>query len=358
MPYQLRKILSLALLACGAGAISLAAPAHAEYCNYEGKEAWCGGGSTAGNVIDQMSCSPFAYKPWSYNNAKGLGKNNKNSFCTSDTVKDIAGGPYQSQAWMYQRGNRQKDTSYWVFHGCDGAGIMPDCKGDVLFLERFYGWAKDQSTVWCQGENGGGSIKISQVASRTNEPNSNRRQCKFKHPGTDKIYENYEAGMWQWGDGSTQINLSNFTSAATGGWSQRAENAVTSVRNPFPNSKGPVLYMMTFPWVCTGIGKGGATQNEGDATNGLFTQTNTAGVKCYWDNESGAPGEVEDKVKSTGNKSLLDPYWPPQMNLYWMNLITDNGKKYLDVRGYTLDNNSMTMRSLGQWTIEPYGSPW
>ena len=354
MPYQLRKILTLALLACGAGAISLTAPAHAKYCNYEGKQAWCGGGSSAGNVIDQMSCSPFAYKPWSFNIQSGVGDRSKKTFCTSDTVKDIAGGPYQSQAWMYQRGNSQKDTSYWVFHGCDGAGIMPDCKGDVLFLERFYGWAKDQSTVWCQGENGGPPIRIDQVASRTNEPNSNRRQCKFKHPGTGKIYENYEAGMWQWGDGSTQINLSNFTSAATGGWSQRAENAVTSVRNPFPNSKGPVLYMMTFPWVCTGI-------ENSDATNGLFTQTNTPGVKCYWDNESGAPQWAENKAKG-GDKAAMDPWWPPQMNLYWMNLNIDkSGNKQLDVRGYTLDNATMSMKSIGDWILEPCNPdlcPW
>jgi hypothetical protein len=352
MTIKLQKLLSIALFACGAGAISLAAPAHAEYCNNEGRQAWCGGGSTAGNALKQMSCTPFAYKPWSFNNKNGLGETNKNSFCTSKTVKDVAGGPYQSQAWMLNKGNRSKDTSYWVFHGCDGAGIMPDCVGDVLFLERFYGWSKDQSKVWCKG-----GITIDQVASRTSDPNSNRRQCKFKHPGTGHIYENYEAGIWQWGDKkTTQIDLSKFTSAATGGWSQRAEDAVTSVRNPFPNGE-TVLYTMTFPWVCTGIGKGGANQNEGDATNGLFTQTNTPGVKCYWDNESGAPQWAEDKAKN-GDERAMDPYWPPQMNLYWMNFRTDNGNKYLDVRGYTLNNNTMTMKSLGQWTLEPYGSPW
>ncbi|QNI77561.1 hypothetical protein [Synechococcus sp. MVIR-18-1] len=342
MTIKLQKLLSIILFACGAGAISLAAPAHAEYCNNEGKQAWCGGGSTAGNALDQMSCTPFAYKPWSFNNANGLG-GYKNSFCTSDTVKDVAGGPYQSQAWMYNKGDGTKDTSYWVFHGCDGAGIMPDCLGDVLFLERFYGYAKDQSKVWCQG-----GITVNQVASHTTDKNSNRRQCKFKHPGTGHIYENYEAGIWQWGK---QFDIDKFRSAATGKWSQRAENAVRSVQNPFPNAENKnVLYMMTFPWVCTGIGRGGATEGEGDATNGLFTQTNTPGVKCYWDNESGASSNTPDSERG--------PYWPPQMNLYWMNLRTDNGNKYLDVRGYTLDNNSMTMKSLGQWTLEPYGSPW
>ena len=355
MTIKLQKLLSIVLFACGAGAISLAAPAHAEYCKNEGNQAWCGGGNNARNTLDQMSCTPFAYKPWSFNNANGLG-DYKKSFCTSTEVKDIAGGPYRSQAWMYNKGNGTNDTSYWVFHGCDGAGIMPDCVGDVLFVERFYGHAKDQTNVWCQGENGEKSIPINQVALRKNDPNSNRRQCQFKHPGTGHIYENYEAGIWQWGDKTTQIDLSTFTSAATGGWSQSAEDAVTSVRNPFPNGE-TVLYMMTFPWVCTGIGKGGANQNEGDATNGLFTQTNTPGVKCYWDNESGAPQWAEDKAKK-GDKGAMDPWWPPQMNLYWMNLRTDNGNKILDVRGYTLDNSSMTMEFLGQWTLEPYGSPW
>lgn len=93
---------------------------------------------------------------------------------------------------MFNNGNDSKDTSYWVFHGCDGAGIMPDCKGDILFVEHFYGWAKDQSKVWCKSR-----ITIAQVASRTNDQNSNHEQCQFKHPGTGHIYENYEAGMWQ-----------------------------------------------------------------------------------------------------------------------------------------------------------------
>ena len=79
MTIKLQKLLSIVLFACGAGAISLAAPAHAEYCKNEGNQAWCGGGNNARNTLDQMSCTPFAYKPWSYNNAKGLGTN-KNSF--------------------------------------------------------------------------------------------------------------------------------------------------------------------------------------------------------------------------------------------------------------------------------------
>ena len=348
MARLLPKGLGTALLAWGVGAIALAIPAHAKYCNPEGAQTWCGGGSTAGNTIDQMSCTPFAYKPWTFNIKNGVPDGNQ-PFCKSDTVKSIAGGEYQAQAWMVRGETGPKDTNYWVFHGCDGAGIMPDCVGDVLFVERFYSWSQDQSNVWCQG-----GITINQVASRTNDQNSNRRQCNFKHPGTGHIYKNYEAGVWQWGDRSTQINLDIFLSAATGGWSQKAENAVRAIENPFSSSGGTVLYMMTFPWVCTGIG-------NSDATNGLFTQTNTPGVKCYWDNESGAPQWAENKAKG-GDKAAMDPWWPPQMNLYWMNLNIDkSGNKQLDVRGYTLDNVTMSMKSIVDWILEPCNSdlrPW
>lgn len=77
MEYQLRNILGYALLVWGAGAISLTDPARAEFCPNEERQARCGGGSTARNEIDQMSCSPFAYKPWSFINANGVGYYNK-----------------------------------------------------------------------------------------------------------------------------------------------------------------------------------------------------------------------------------------------------------------------------------------
>jgi hypothetical protein len=206
-----------------------------------------------------------------------------------------------------------KDSSYWVFHGCDGAGIMPDCVGDQLYVERIYGRTGDQSNVWCQG-----SIKLSDVPNHTSDSKASRRQCQFKHPGTGYIYENYEAGQWVWD--KKQVPNYMLGSYSNGGWGKNksVSNIVQNqAKNPFNKS---AIVMVTFPWVCTGV----------DQTNdqtGLFTNPRTPKAKCYWDNEPG--GDLPS-----------NPGWPPQLSVYWMQLNKDGDKDYLTVYGYYLDNTN------------------
>jgi hypothetical protein len=34
--------------------------------------------------------------------------------------------------------------NYWVFHGCDGAGLMNDCMGGTTYVEQFGPYSTEQ----------------------------------------------------------------------------------------------------------------------------------------------------------------------------------------------------------------------
>merc|ERR1712187_380913 len=41
------------------------------------------------------------------------------------------------------------NTDYFVFHGCDGAGIQSDCLGDIKYIERIeYRYNSDSDSDW------------------------------------------------------------------------------------------------------------------------------------------------------------------------------------------------------------------
>ena len=292
-----------------------------EYCasinKPESSKPWCGG---THDVKTELSCTPFNYRPWTSEQGGG----HDPDFCGADEIKRMSGGSFDTtKAWMFFRDSQgTKDSSYWVFHGCDGAGIMPDCLGDQLYVERIYGRSNDQSTVWCQD-----GIKLSDIPKHAGEPKASRRQCQFKHPGTGIVYEKYEAGQWGWN--YQQIPGFMLGSAANGGamsWGSDVSRIVQSeAKNPFNGEKS--IVMVTFPWVCTGV-------SRSDDQTGLFTNPRTAGAKCYWDNEPG--------FDQNGK-----PGWPPQLSVYWMQLNNDGKQDYLTVYGYYLDNfNGPSMKPM------------
>lgn len=302
------------IAAFGAFSIVSAPSLAGEYCKVvkekpESSSPWCGGTK---DVHNELSCTPFNYRPWS--SEGGGGKDP--TFCDSDEIKRMSGGPFNTtKAWMYFKDSQgTKDSSYWVFHGCDGAGIMPDCVGDQLYVERIYGRTNDQSTIWCQD-----GIKLSDIPQHAGDPTAPRRQCQFKHPGTGIVYENYEAGQWGWN--YNQVPTVMLASNASGGWGSNVANIVRNqARDPF-NGKDSIV-MVTYPWVCTGV-----SPSPYDDQTGLFTNPKTPGAKCYWDNEPG-----KDRNNNTG--------WPPQLSVYWMQLNNDGKQDYLTVYGYYLDNTN------------------
>ena len=317
--------LALAVLPFGAGSAKsqqLAQIQAGGRCPAEAPNPYCGGGQLG--PAGELSCSPFQYRPWTYNNENG-----PPNWCNDPKVSTLAGGAFDTtRAWMHFKDSQgTQDSSYWVFHGCDGAGIMPDCRGDVKFVERIYEPSPDQSTVHCQGD-----ITLDQVPARRNDPGSARRQCNFKHPGTGTIYSNYEAGNWSWGE--SRVPNWMVASGASGGWGQNVGQIVAGVPNPFGQ---PAIVMVTYPWVCTGVG-------SGDNQKGLFSNPVTPGAKCYWDNEPLTDGR--------GGRG-----YPPQIQLYWMRLDKDGNKDRLTVQGYYLSSaggpQMVPMNGGSAWTLYP-----
>mmetsp|Transcript_29149 Transcript_29149/g.61621 ORF Transcript_29149/g.61621 Transcript_29149/m.61621 type:complete len:334 (+) Transcript_29149:444-1445(+) len=236
----------------------------------------CGGSN---NPWEQMSCSPFEYRPMSYNNAKPADPwcGNYDNFYLQTLAYDDTGrsqGNWNPQpnvgvrAWAGDFSGNCVNSDYWVFHACDGAGIQGgDCKGDVQYIEHFGAPSADQ-TVYPTGNN-------CHLATTAN--NEERWYCNFVHPGTYTVYDDYRGGwlgfenkggdsFWAkngHSDASLDFGLGG-GSHATGPWDQNS-NLVQNLQNlPFSDAykwsngahpvdafgyaEGGYFSFMLYPW--------------------------------------------------------------------------------------------------------------
>lgn len=271
---------------------------------------WCGDDD---DPFHQLSCTPYLYWPKRFNTENP-------NFCNDAVYDQLAGGGDRAQAWAYfDDDGHWQGGDYWVFHSCDGAGIQPDCFGDVKYSEHFAGVADDTSCQeWPINDN-------------------QRNHCKFKHPGTGTIYDTYEAGWWNYGrvDGDCANGLikdSQLKSAASGYWydGQRdVSQAICDLYNPYmeydwtPDGFGGhqrSINFVQFPWVCT---------RSGDTENNYFSSPSQYenGIKCYADNEPGT-------YKGTNG-------WPPYVYIYFMLLYKESdGSSVLKGVQYWIDKES------------------
>ncbi|KAL7549222.1 hypothetical protein ACHAWF_012489 [Thalassiosira exigua] len=203
---------------------------------------YCGGAH--GDAGQEISCTPFPVK------SKRKPPYQWESYCDDDDVPKYAGSATGAKAW--RQGN---DDNYWVFHGCDGAGLMDDCMGGSTYAEQFGGWSNEQIPLtehYCDGD----------WASHCSNP--------FVHPGTGRVYSWYNAGQWTYGGG-------NWPDKDVGKpWWDNMELPDTSQLGNGPGTAFVVLY----PWVCNWDNDlgwlWGNLRPYGDKT---YT------TKCYYDNE-------------------------------------------------------------------------
>jgi len=285
---------------------------------FEAANPWCGNDG-------DLSCTPFYYKPWTYENAmKSQSGGQDPDWCDTEPGNTLTGNAFgTNRAWAHfgDDGNLD-DNSFFVFHGCDGAGEMPDCVGDVKYVERIGQISDDQDNLWCED-----GITIQDIPTADENP---RRKCNFRHPGLGKVYADYTAGSaWNTYGANDRISEDEFQSAASGGWSQEVQDALNEVAyNPF--QEDDAIGFMIFPWVCTtvcGVGQEGC-----DDTNQVFNTEGVENVKCYWDNEPGDDGT-------------------PPVQLFWAVAQNDGEKPYLDMKGWYYDGDQKTMASMGDWTM-------
>jgi len=262
------------------------------YCCANGEKL----GSTCGSD-DGMSCSPFTYRPYTFNKAHSVPDP-----CKGDPYLDVVSGAEDGQgarAWT----SYPNRTDYFAFHGCDGAGIQSDCWGDIKYIERFEGYNKPGTTVVCDG------------------PNPPRNQCMFVHPATRTVFDRlkYWAGWYNYGE----IDSSICKAGADRSWDATVCNRILDInngKNPYAGTPGVrfTFSFLLYPWICQ--------RDSSMANNNFFSPTldntggkekPTSGWKCYVDNE---PGTL-----SSGQ-----PGWPPYIEIYYFGLYkTSDGKDQL-----------------------------
>ena len=282
-------------------------------CASEAANPWCGGSD---DPATEMSCTPFHYRPMSFNNVQGTdewcGFSDGDIFKTlayDDTTDDQGNAtpwPYPGvRAWAAQfNGDCSQaggNSDYWVFHACDGAGIQGgDCKGDIKYVERF-GWNyygdMEEDFGYCNYDGQPWSY-------------DNRMYCRFVHPGTNKVYEEYKAG-WTgftndkedtfWAAKGLPTAEQAFLSAANGGWDP--DSALMQTLSTFSDwaygwNGGKHPYTWTGKWFSFPMFAWRADYISDDHDNNKLSYPTIAenGWKVYADNEpgdTGAPPEVD-----------------------------------------------------------------
>jgi len=277
-------------------------------------QSFCGGGDESSDVWAQTTCTPYAYKPNTYNLQNGI--DDSSCGCApncDDPYLDVMsyGAGYQDEGkyvyagtnvwaanpdpsiWWLPEGSGTKQD-YFVFHGCDGAGLQSDCVGDIKYLERIQGLYNDDNLGIVDGK---GTVPEDGICG---DFDYDRTYCKFVHPGTMRVHENYVGGWFlkpsDWGkscdpafgdEGAGCINEDLCKSAASGGWDKsnplcdnilNIPNNFFNGQHPFADVEGYHFSFVLYPWRCS---------PSGDDKNNLFSYPSitTNGHKCFVDNE-------------------------------------------------------------------------
>lgn len=208
---------------------------------------YCGGAH--GDLSAEISCTPFPAKNME------LPPYQWQSYCDNEDLAKFAGSATGAKAWQSSGAD-----NYWVFHGCDGAGLMDDCMGGTTYVEQFGPYSTEQVPLNIHQCSGGWKSHCTQP---------------FVHPGTGKVYEWYNAGQLTYGKGK---------------WPDQLADKPWWNNMKLPNTKklgnGPgTAFVIMYPWVCDNWNPEnlswlwGRDEPYGDKTY------NTEHTKCYYDNE-------------------------------------------------------------------------
>jgi len=211
---------------------------------------------------------------------------------------------------------------YFVFHGCDGAGLQSDCFGDILYAEHIIGLNENDEYGIYDGKTFDGKSPNG-VKGICSDPNDTygRSYCKFVHPGTMTVHEDYYGGFHSkcsgfgnmGDDGALCITEDDFQSTASGVWKKgdldkkvlNIPNVYFGGQHPFADEDGYHFSFMMYPWRC---------DNGGPAANNLFSYPSISdwGYECYVDNEPGgwgAPPDIEIYFGVLLNNGVGDEMW-------------------------------------------------
>lgn len=212
-----------------------------------GEIEYCGGAH--GGATTEISCTSFPAKN------QDLPPYNWQPYCDADVLPKYAGSSAGAKAWKSPGAD-----DYWVFHGCDGAGLMDDCMGGMTYVEQFGPYSMEQVPLTMHECSGGWESHCTQP---------------FAHPGTNKVYDWYNAGQLtysgaQWPDQNVSKPW----------W----DNMGLPDTDQLGGNDPGVAFVVLFPWVCN------YNDPQEEDVSWLWGAHKPYGAKtyetkCYYDNE-------------------------------------------------------------------------
>ena len=212
-----------------------------------GQIEYCGGAH--GDFEQEISCTCYPAKN------KDFPPYTWQDYCNADVLAKYAGSSKGAKAWQSPGAD-----NYWVFHGCDGAGLMDDCMGGSTYVEQFGPYSNEQLPLTLHECSGGWESHCTQP---------------FAHPGTDKVYDWYNAGQLTY---------------AGGKWPDQTvpkpwwDNMGLPDTDQLGGNDPGVAFVVLYPWVC------GYNDPSQEDVSWLWGNHKPYGdktyeTKCWYDNE-------------------------------------------------------------------------
>jgi len=266
------------------------------------------------------SCTPYSFMP---------NVDNQNCPDWMDSGEFSSQPFFQySNEYSFQAFAAPGSDDVWILHGCDGAGIQTDCRGDIFYLEHF----GSKQTVAPQ------DCPLSTYG-KTHE------SCPtFYHQGYDKVFPDYTCGWWRGFKQPTGIEEASKQGVGAFGPAGDDKSYGDAMRNILRNCPScayksalehpyketdAIAYFVgaAWPWIC----------NEGDDKNG--TPYTGKQVSCYCDNE---PGNGRQSIKGVATVpartqivycGLYNTGFNLQLKCDFITLDTSNNRAKADFRG-------------------------
>lgn len=207
-----------------------------------------------------LSCAPWPVKTTHFANATTV------DWCDTSQIYNFAGREGKAMAWV-DNSQDAANQNFWVFHGCDGAGLMMgDCLGDSYAVEQLGPF----STL-------AHPLPLPADCAKSSDPwCPHTRPAAYQHPGTGRSYEWLNGGMWT--VGAPGVRWPDQT-AGKPWWDNMG---LPSIEQLGVAPEGEVGYVVMFPWVADYSPSQDWSWFWGDLRP--FGEA-TKHVKAYYDNE-------------------------------------------------------------------------
>lgn len=258
---------------------------------------YCGGSPGQASTASQLSCTAYPVKRSGFTTG---------SWCQSTEMFNLAYNPTtKNEALVWQADDA---SDFWVFHGCDGAGLMNDGSGDSFYLEHFMGTQAPRAPWDCSRYRAGDC----QSPWTMDACWCQHWESPFVHPGTSQTYQ-YWAGMWTTAGSEWPDQL------AKKPWFQALVDSGLKSTTAYGHdpADAATAFVIMYPWVCNGPWAGADWSeywgNDGNWQKGLPFGSLTSSVNCYYDNE---PFDIVNKVQGGYDPHSQSTMVPPQFRVY------------------------------------------